>query len=371
MTTRTALLAGRPAGIQWGVLLGLSVLLGALAAWAGLPAALMIGPMVAAILVTAAEGRIRMSPGPFIAAQGVIGCMIGRSIPLAILDELVRDWPIFVAGIVSVIAAASAIGYGLTRCNFLPGTTAIWGTSPGASTAMIVMSEAYGADARLVAVMQYLRVVTVIAVAALVARLMMPAGSADAASGGPAHPAAWFPAIHWGHLAASMGVALGGAWVATWLKVPAGALLLPMLGAMALSGLGWVAIELPPWLLALAYALVGWSVGLRFTRPILAHALRALPRIMVSVLTLIAVCGLIAGVLVVWAGIDPLTAYLATSPGGADSIAIIAATSHVDMRFVMAMQTARLVVVLMVSPVLSRLIVQRAGGIGGGGGPRT
>lgn len=40
----------------------------------------------------------------------------------------------------------------------------------------------------------------------------------------------------------------------------------------------------------------------------------------------------------------PLTAYLATSPGGADSVAIIAASAHVEISFVMAMQLARFLV---------------------------
>ena len=38
---------------------------------------------------------------------------------------------------------------------------------------------------------------------------------------------------------------------------------------------------------------------------------------------------------VAFAGVDPMTAYLATSPGGADSIAIIAASSNVDISFVL------------------------------------
>ena len=45
------------------------------------------------------------------------------------------------------------------------------------------------------------------------------------------------------------------------------------------------------------------------------------------------------------AGVDPLTAYLATSPGGSDSIAIIAASTNVDVSFVMAMQTVRMLAV--------------------------
>jgi hypothetical protein len=83
---------------------------------------------------------------------------------------------------------------------------------------------------------------------------------------------------------------------------------------------------------------------------------------MASILVLIAVCGGLSGVLVLVAGIDPLTAYLATSPGGADSAAIIAMASNVDVAFVMAMQTTRLVLVLLIGPSLAGFIARRAGG---------
>ena len=63
----------------------------------------------------------------------------------------------------------------------------------------------------------------------------------------------------------------------------------------------------------------------------------------------------------VFAGIDPLTAYLATSPGGADSVAIIAASSHVDVPFVMALQTGRFLVVLLIGPRLARFVARRVG----------
>jgi membrane AbrB-like protein len=72
------------------------------------------------------------------------------------------------------------------------------------------------------------------------------------------------------------------------------------------------------------------------------------------------VCAVLAFVLVQVAGIDPLTAYLATSPGGMDSVAIIAASSsNVDMSFVMALQGVRLVIVLLAGPPLARFVAQR------------
>jgi Putative ammonia monooxygenase len=57
--------------------------------------------------------------------------------------------------------------------------------------------------------------------------------------------------------------------------------------------------------------------------------------------------------------VDFLTAYLATSPGGADSVAIIAASSNVDMSFVMAMQTMRFFMVLFTGPAMARFIANR------------
>ena len=70
-------------------------------------------------------------------------------------------------------------------------------------------------------------------------------------------------------------------------------------------------------------------------------------------------CGGIAALMVYVAGVDPLTAYLATSPGGSDSIAIIAASTEVDLSFVMAMQTVRMIAVLFIGPPLTRFISTR------------
>ena len=111
--------------------------------------------------------------------------------------------------------------------------------------------------------------------------------------------------------------------------------------------------------LALAYAALGWGIGLRFNRQILEHAWRVLPRVLIAIFALIVLGLLIAGSLMFFSGVAPLTAYLATSPGGADSVAVIAVGSAVDAGFVMAMQMVRFFMVLLLGPRLSRLLVQR------------
>ena len=342
----------RRIGAQWAILMGLSVALALGLEALRLPAAMLLGAMGAAVALSSAGMTLRVPEPAFLLAQALVGCLMARAIPLSIFPELAANWPIFLAGIVSVIAASNVLGWLLARWRVLPGTSAIWGASPGAGTAMVLMADAHGADARLVAVMQYLRVICVAVTASLVSRLW---GAAPAAQS----PMVWFPPVAWVPLLSTLALAGSSALVARRLRIPAGPLLLSLVAGVALQEGGWLTIDLPPWLLALGYAQIGWGIGLRFTRPILRYAARALPRILASTLVLIVLCGGFAALMVEFAGIDPLTAYLATSPGGGDSVAIIAASSAVDLPFVMAMQTARVVIVLLTGPALARFIAAR------------
>jgi len=321
--------------------------------WLHVPAALMLGPLAAGIVFAAAGGQVRFPVSIFAVAQGIVGCLIAKMVPLSIVGDILSHWLLFSTGVVSVLAASCGLGWLMTRLQILPGTTALWGISPGAASVMTFMAESYGADIRLVALMQYLRVFLVAGIAALVARMFGVSSSYGAAA------IVWFPEVHWLPLAETLALAIVGPLVARALKIPAGAFLVPMVAGIVLAHLGIMTIELPTWLLAASYALVGWNIGLRFTRPLIVHAALALPRILVCTLLLIAACGGIAAFFVLVADIDPLTAYLATSPGGSDSIAIIAASTDCDVSFVMAMQTVRMIAVLLLAPALTKFIANR------------
>ncbi|SAL60042.1 putative ammonia monooxygenase [Caballeronia udeis] len=345
---------GSTPAFQWTALIGLSVGFGGFLSLLGVPAALLIGPLLAGIVISGSGGKLRLTPHAFVPVQGLIGCMIARMLPSSIAGEFGIHWPVFAAGVLSVIVASGVLGWLLVRMRVLPGTTALWGVSPGAATVMTLMAEAYGADAQLVAVMQYLRVLMVAAVASVVAKV---------SGAGLHHVAAaitWFPALAWLPLIKTLALAVLGSLLGRRLRIPMGSMLVTLVAGVVLVRHGWLTIELPRWLLAIAYAFVGWRIGLRFTRPLLAHAARALPRILACSLALIAACGGIGVALVAVAGVDPLTAYLATSPGGADSVAIIAASSNVDVHFVMAMQMARFVAVQAIGPVAARFLARRA-----------
>jgi uncharacterized protein len=254
---------------------------------------------------------------------------------------------------VLTVAASSLLGGLISRWRILPGTTAVWGSSPGAATAMVLMAGAFGADQRLVAFMQYLRVIFVSMTAALVAKLWVDTSGIET-------PAiVWLPPLDPQGFAATLGVALAGSLIGKLLRLPSPFFLGTFIFGTAIHlGLG-VTMQLPPWLLAVSYALIGWSIGLNFTRPILRHATRALPQIIGSIIALIAFCGGLGFMISHVLGVDPLTAYLATSPGGMDSVAIIAAAAqHVDISFIMALQSARFMIVLLVGPSVARLVAR-------------
>jgi len=347
------ILTGRGPWVQGTVLVILSVLCAALLQWARLPGALLLGPTVAGVIVAALGGALAIPVKPFLFSQALIGCLIARTVSLSMLGAMRADWLLLLVTVLAVIAASSAVGYVLARLRVLPGSTAIWGSSPGAATTMVLMADAYGADVRLVAFMQYLRVVMVTGIASLVSTFWV------AHSGAPAHAMVWFPPVQWDAFAWTLLLAGAGAAVGRMVRVPAGAILVPMGVGALLHAFGGMTIELPPWLLTPGYALIGWSIGLRFNRPILRHAARAFPAIALATLVLIVACGGLAAILHWGVGIDPLTAYLATSPGGVDAVAIIAASANVDVSFVMAMQMARLLVVLAIGPTVARLIARR------------
>jgi membrane AbrB-like protein len=340
------------AGAQWACLVVFSLVFAAALKELHLSAALLLGPMIAGMIVASAGGTIRVGDPVFAATQSVIGCMIARAIPVAIVHEAAMQWPVFLLGVTSTVAMAALVGWMLARWRVLPGTSAIWGSSPGGAAAMTVMSEAYGADIRLVAFMQYLRVLCVTSVASLVA-----------STAGREHPAVatiWFPAVDWFSFAETLAVASLGLISAKVLRVRAGAVLLPLIVGGILSNAGAMHIELPPWLLAGSYALLGWAIGLRFTKQSIAYAARALPRVLAAILSLIAACAGVGQILAKAAGVDALTAYLATSPGGLDATAIIATDSDVDVPFVLSMQFARILVVLAIGPWLARFLAGRA-----------
>src|ERR1700733_12982850 len=86
-----------PPVLQWAGLLVASVVCVAGFELVRLPAALMLGAIAAAILLSWFEGRVRLPAWGFVIAQGFVGCLVARAITPDIVMTIFRRWPMFLA----------------------------------------------------------------------------------------------------------------------------------------------------------------------------------------------------------------------------------------------------------------------------------
>ena len=318
------------------------------------PAAWLIGPMIVAILAAIAGFGATLPRWTLAAPQGVIAVTIAQVFTLPVVGEVMRDWlPIVIVVVATVVAAANA-GWLLARYSPISATTAAWGSSPGAAVTMIALSAEFGADPRIVAFMQYLRITLVVLTASSVAHIVLMHSAAVAAPAAGTHPFAFVP------FALTLAFAVAAAFGGRFSRVPGGQFLFPLVGGAALHVAGLLPIDVPWWLLDAAYLAVGWTIGLAYTREILLFVARVLPTLLVSTFVLLAMCALAGVLLVVLVHVDPLTAYLATTPGGLDSVSIIALGSGSNVPLILAIQTLRLFAVVASGPPLAKLIGRTA-----------
>lgn len=349
-------LDNRGPAFQWVAVVIVSIALAAAIYAVRLPAHQLLGGMGAGMAAALLGGTIRLPVRIIFFGLAVVCAMIAKTMSPAVLDDIAGNWPIFVFMVLLIVVVASAMGWVLAKTGMFPGSTAIWGTSPGAPTVMTLLSEKYGADARLVAFLQYSRVMVVAVASSLVAYFF--GESADAV---PAASRVWFPPVNWIGFFQTMALCLVAAAVCVKRKSAMWAIIIPMFCGTVLHHTGVVTIVLPWWLEAFAYGSVGLGIGLRFTRQIVVHALRSLPKVLLSIFAMIIVCSSFGLFFYSMIGIDPLSAYLAASPVGMDCIAIIASTLDVNMSFIMAVHISRLFVVITLGPAIAMFIAKRLG----------
>ena len=340
--------------LLWLALLSFSLIVAWLLKQQGFPAAFLVGPMLCGIVFGLLDMRLSLPRRLFQFAQSLIGCTVANSITVTIVVTILNDWPAMLLIVGSAVLAGGLVGWALVKSHALPGTTAAWGSTPGAASAMVAMAEEHGADSRLVALMQYLRVLIVVLTASAVTHFLLVPGQAAAV------PMAAPGSDSWRQLLPTLLVAVAGGWIGKGLRIPTGVMLVPMVLGAVLHATGFSEIYMPFWLQACASILLGWYVGLGFDRKLLTFSLGLLPRLLLSTVFLIVLCGVSAWLVMEILHTDPLTAFLSTSPGGLDSVILIAVGSQANIPFVVAVQTLRLFVVILTGPGIARFICRHA-----------
>ena len=326
---------------------------------AHVPAALLLGPMLAALVFGVSGSSIRLPRSVTIGAQALLGCLIAQAIDAELIAIVSAHWVLFVGFSVATMLVAASLGWLITRAGWLPGTAAIWGLSPGAASSMVLLADDFGADRRLVALMQYSRIALVALAAVIVAKFL------GAANVHPMHPSSDDLSSHLltlppaRSLVETLALAAAAVAIAMYFRKAALALFIPGFAGAALQAIGLMNINPPPLLTTMAFAAVGIYVGLSFNREMLMHSLAALPKMLLAIVTMIALCGLLSiAFCKLLPGTDPLTAYLALSPGGIDAAVIIASNTDVSLPVILAAQFVRLLIVIAGAPALAKWLAR-------------
>ena len=335
-----------------------SLLAGLFAQFAGLPAGWLVGPMLVALVLALVWKEHPMVPRwGRIASLAVVGGMLAATFRPSVLPLIAGHWllvSLVVGGTLLLSLGAGLLLSGLVRIDR---KTAALGALPGAASGMLAMSDPLGADARLVALMQYTRVVVVVVTATLVGRLASGAAPQQISGQGLQAAPEGMDLLVQGMVptyAITVLVAVLGAWAGTRLRLPAGALLGPLILGVALAELGVVHLAWPPGVPQAAYLVLGLWVGLLFDGASVKRAGRLFPSVLASAVGLVLACAVLGWVLAALTGIDGMTAYLATTPGGIESVAIVALGTGADAPLVLAVQMLRLLAVVFVGSLLGR-----------------
>lgn len=331
------------------------ILLGALVAatsvafeFLRLPTPLLFGGLVGALIYALARPLSPLSlPSPwFTAGQAVVGVIVGSVIDWEALGGLGADWLIVVAVSLFSVVISILAGRLLLRHGISP-ATATFSSVAGGAAGLTALADDLGADARVVAVLQYLRLLVVLVTLPIVVTLVL------GATGTGTDFSAATDDLWTGLLYTGIAIA-GGLFLGRITHLPSAPILGPLIVASLLSLVPlFESVTVNPVIVGAGYLAIGIQVGLKFTVASLRSIGAMIPTALVAIAITLVSCAGLAWVLTATAGVSGADAYLATNPGGVYAVLGMSESIGGDVGFVTAAQILRTVIILGSAPFLA------------------
>lgn len=321
---------------------------------AGAPSPVLFGAFVAAIgFALISRTALHVPAGLSISAQAVIGVAVGTYLQRSTLAAVSAKWASVVPTCIATLAVSILAGFILAKVAPVDRATSSFGMIAGGAAGIISISRELGADERMVAVLQYLRLLIIVALTPLIATTMFGAAGLNTRAGA----GGGLTAVGFAALCASSGVALG-----RLLRLPAGDLLGPLIVAAVYSiGFGSGSeTSVPPLVQDCAFAIIGLQVGLRFTVANLREARVLLPAAITIIGAMILISAGLGAVLAYFAHVTQLDGYLATTPGGFSAVVAFTLGTNANFAFVLSVQVLRTLIMLVAAPPLARWVAGRS-----------
>lgn len=335
---------------RWFVVAPLSIALGVLFAYLHVPAGWILAAIVASAgcaLLTQEELRVHRAISRI--GRSMIAILAAAPIIASDPHELVH----FIAP--GFCVAVMTIGLGfigglmLARASeSISRETGILSMLAGGASVMPVLAQEVGADFRYVTLSQYLRLLCVTVSLPLLVPLM------DVPRGGVEHAAAHHS---WLGLATIAAIILAGEPLGKLLHLPAPTILGPMLLTIVAAQFfpDPTVLALPQEAKMVAFLSIGWSAGGALSMHALKVFAQQLPATFTFIGVLMGTCALAAWPLMFWLRSTYFEAYLATSPGGLETVLALADEFGAGPA-VAAIQVIRLIAILLIAGYLPSIV---------------
>ena len=340
--------------IQHPAKIAFALALGSLGGWlaflANLPLAWMIGAMMATTVAALAGLPVRMDMRLRTVMVAVLGVLLGSGFTPEMLDHL-AEWSLSLAALVVYVALAGAAALAFLRrfTDYGP-VTSYFAGMPGGLSEMILIGGAFGGDERIISLSHALRILIVVMIIPFTFRWFYP----DAADTVAVAVADNGFSVRDAIILTACGLA--GFFAAKALKIPAAAVVGPMVFSGFVHLMGWTAARPPFELSAAAQVVVGSAIGCRFAGTKMSLLWRTGWSALCATLVLLAVAVGIAGVLHLATGLPFAALVLAYSPGGLAEMSLIAYALDIDPAFVATHHVVRIILVVVAAPLLFRLL---------------
>lgn len=320
----------------------------------GIPSSAMIsGLLVGLVYALLSPVALQLDSRLSMCAQMVTGSVIGSYLSVSTLTGLGGAWLPVLLITTCTLTFTFAAGLLLARITNLGPATAAFGMIAGGAAGIVSIASDLGADDRMVAVMQYVRVVIILSITPVLATSLFTHGS---------RPEAGVMAVHQvGFLAGAVYVLCAG---------PIGVLLARRFGLVSPNFFGPMIIgailtltgvsfagQMPNVLPWIAYGLIGGRVGLEFTRESIRRAREAMPAILAVIVLMLVVCAGLGLIMAPLAGVSPLDGYLATTPGVLQVVMATTIGLKANTTFVLSVQVVRLLMMLSAAPLIARRLI--------------
>jgi membrane AbrB-like protein len=326
---------------------------GALAVLLHVPAPWLAGSMIAGVIAIYAGVDFVVPEWLRIIAFILLGVQTGASVTW---DTLARasQWPLSLAFLSVTVIAVTWSSYAYyRRARHWDAATAFFRSLPGALSLVLAIADEAKADMRKVTISQCIRLFFLVAALPAIVELISPQRNILP----PLQSAGFAGAIVMVAAAAVAGLLLER------LRVPAGLILGATLGSAALSLLGFAQGGAPPWVLIPANVVLGILIAARFRNFSLGELRASLAASMGGFLIALAVS--VAGAVATssLASLPFALTLLAFSPGGLDTMTIMAFALNLDPAYVASHQIARYIgMCLLLPPIAAWLMKRKLGG---------